>query len=39
MEKEKKTSFATLGRHSSGISITFSGDKDEAPKSRFRQIK
>ena len=29
MEKEKKTSFATLGRNSSGISITFSDEKDE----------
>ena len=27
MEKEKKTSFATLARNSSGISITFSDDK------------
>jgi hypothetical protein len=25
MEREKKTSFATLGRNSSGINITFSG--------------
>ena len=34
MEKEKKTSFATLGRNSSGISITFSDDKEEFSKSR-----
>jgi hypothetical protein len=26
MEREKKTSFATLGRNSSGINITFSGE-------------
>merc|ERR1719458_2485243 len=34
MEKEKKTSFATLGRNSSGISITFSDDRDDSSKSR-----
>ena len=39
MEKEKKTSFATLGRNSSGISITFSDEKEEFSKSRRGSIK